>query len=157
MTSDRKKSVTEIGQITINYSNLEFTIQSLIWLLIGCDTKKGQAITTGLNFNILLKMLLALSENSKLTVNIKTSIRKTAFNIEKVCEKRNTLIHSTILLSDDGNIGAFRYTNKGPKGIKNNSKIHSFIDLENISNEIFSLSNELAKLHGQIVNSNIQL
>jgi hypothetical protein len=147
MTKISDKSLMEIGRVTVQYSRLEFMICNNIWRLLNVDDNRGRAVTSGLQFNILLTMFGGLCHSVFKSGVIIVLADKCVKLAEDVSARRNQLIHSTLLPDGQGNFGAFKYRSKGLKGVTKDFKALSDDDLKKLADDIHKAVVEFAKFH----------
>jgi hypothetical protein len=142
--SHQKEHLTAIGLITINFSMLESTIASGIWLLSGLDQKRGQIITAELSFRALVALFSSLyreqtNDSTKLE-ELDTLLRK-AMSAE---EKRNILSHSLWAIgTSDQTISRIKTTAKMSKDLKHTFEQVTVDNLIQIADEIADAAGEI--------------
>jgi hypothetical protein len=137
--------------VTVNYSTLEFILCSSIWRLLNLPDDKGRAVTSGLQINILLTMFGGLCKSVFQDMTALVFAEKCVKTIQGVSERRNQLVHSTLLGSEDGSFGAFKYRSKGLDGIKKSFNSLTEADLKKLADDIGSASSELSKFYAMFL------
>ena len=91
-----------IGQVTVNFNYLEGIIGLLIYIFSGLETQKmAQAFTSKLSFRYKLDLLEALVVERGPTPDQFRGINLLIRKADRYNSRRNELIHSTWMASDD--------------------------------------------------------
>ncbi len=140
-----KDHLTEIGDITVSFTLLEFQLQSLIGSLIYEHQRIGQIVTAELSFRNLRDLLISLyleRHGEDEDFEILQEFMKRSGKIE---EKRNQITHSIWAGGKDKNhIIRIKTTAKEKHGISFKSEQFSVNDLSDFVKVIKVLSRELS-------------
>lgn len=106
--------LTQLGRLTVNFSALEFALQSIVAVLIGGrgDHTPGWIVATNLPFNRLVQVVDALVRHGFPRREILEELELVLGQVSSAEKARNTIIHSVWLLDDgsDGGISRMKIT-----------------------------------------------
>jgi len=140
--------LTQIGDVTVSFAMLEFTIQMLTGALIAERQTIGQIITAELSFKSLRALLASLYiERYGEDADYETlkSLNKRAANLE---DKRNLITHSIWGAGDtDESVTRMKTTAKEKRGMRLQSQSMDVLALQRIAKDMKLLSGEYVQFH----------
>lgn len=85
-----------IGNICIQWSNLEYSLATTIWLLIGVKVEVGKIVTANLDIKQRATMALALAHQTNAPIYLKNAIKKVLERLrDDLISERNQAVHAT--------------------------------------------------------------
>lgn len=126
-----------IGQIAINFSDLEKEISSAVTYLLGSNREVGKIVTAELSFKGKLNLMSSLFLNC----SPEAAAAEMFHDLLKLCnraeELRNQILHSSWLSTPvKGNVRRMKYTAKMKNGLKDQDQEMSSGDLMDIADYI---------------------
>jgi hypothetical protein len=91
-----------IGQVTVQFAFLEFTVAELIWGLLGIEQKVGQAVTAGLPFRQSVALASTLAKQRVVDPVALSRLDGLLSKALAAENERNTIVHSTWFVLDEG-------------------------------------------------------
>jgi hypothetical protein len=133
-----------IGQITVNFANLEGAISFFVWELISNDQRFGQIITAELSFRNLVGLLSSIykyrANNQGQIIKLEELLNR-ALHVE---EQRNLIIHSQWAAgSKPETITRLKTTAKKSKGLTHQFEQLKIEDLDKIADIISDVDVEI--------------
>jgi hypothetical protein len=132
----------EIGDITVSFAMLEFSIKQLVWKLLNIDQRSGQIVTSGISFKTLIEMASSLYKEN-------TSVQDPSFNelireITGIEEQRNQITHSIWGAGKNAeSITRIKTTSRLKKGLNHDFQEMTVSELKKIADSIKKLSHRI--------------
>ncbi len=83
-----------MGRVIVEWSEVEYYLELIIWLLSGAEKDKGQCITSHMSFPTKHQAALALTLESDLDQNFYEELKEILKGVDAVRVKRNRITHS---------------------------------------------------------------
>ena len=140
-----------IGDVTVSYANLQWTLDILVCALLdGLTADKRGAVTANLSFSQLVTLLDALYVHHEPKKVPYSSLAHIIKRLESVAQERNRLNHSMIMHSrEDLTLVTFRKNKKG-KGFNAIESSITINDLAQLNNRIQEVGGDLIEFHKMI-------
>lgn len=141
-----------IGQITLNFSMLQWSISYFIWLLIGNNEVSveqqtlGETITAQLSFQRLLDLLSSLFRHRTTNPEVIEELDALLTRASQARDKRNLVIHSYwVAASSVETIIRCKTTAKQRQGLKHQSEQMGAEDLNDIADFIEEVAYDIQR------------
>jgi len=97
----KAEAMQAIGLVAARFSLLELTVSALIWNLIETPQRVGRLVTGRLSFSQLLTLLQVLNNETVEDEDYRGRIEKVIRRAREVNDRRNEIIHSLWVFSDE--------------------------------------------------------
>jgi len=134
-----------LGQINVNFSDVEADLSSLIWSLIGDDKEIGQIVTAQLSFHKLLDTVSSLFRHKINDKDLINELEGLLVKAKGLSDKRNTFVHSVWFAGQPNTLRRVKVGAKRKTGLRIQSEDMDADKLRQFANEIFSFILTLEK------------
>lgn len=132
-----------IGQITVNFSALEFALSFLVWAFLGIGQEKGEIITSRLSFRVLLQLASSLYRHRVSDPEGIAQFDELLARISEAGDRRNQMIHSLWMGNLDGRTLRYKATIRQREGLKRQIQGMAVKDLDEIATLIAQVTREI--------------
>jgi len=130
--------VEALGQININFTDVEADLSSMIWSLIGEDKKIGQIVTAQFfSFHQLLAALSSLFRYRFNDENLIEEMEKLLSAAQEICEERNRYVHSVWFAAHPNTLRRVKVRAKRKEGLRIQSQDMDAEELSQFGQKIF--------------------
>jgi hypothetical protein len=154
--------LTKIGDVVVSFALLELHLQTLATSLINEHQRVGQIICAELSLKNLRALISSLYLDRHGKDDHYDNVKDILSRVGGIEDIRNGIVHSIWAGSGEDHIHRIKMTAKQKNGLKFNFEKVSLDDLQNVINDINSVSIDINKLHsllldeGKIVNNPIK-
>lgn len=135
-------SLVLIGNIAAQWSNLEYRIAIVIWILLGLKEETGKIVTGGLDMLPRVNMAIKLSRHLKCPRNLIDTLVKIRMELQdSLQEERNRAMHGIQFSDSNGDLEVEVHRGKGGW----NRRPLSISSLNQTGKRLHELSNELTE------------
>ena len=138
--------IAQIGNVCVQWSNLEYVLATAIWLIIGVNEEAGKILTASLDAKNRAKMLYSLAHVYNAPVSYKNAVKRVMKALQDgLMDRRNVAVHGVHFPStQNDSVGIEMHRGKGGR---NQRTIPN--------SEFASLGNDITKVRDDFVKSHI--
>ncbi len=137
--------IAQIGNVCVQWSNLEYALANAIWMMIGVTQEPGKILTASLDAKNRAKMLYSLAHVYNVPVSYRNAIKRVVSALQDdLMNRRNIAVHGIHFPSQEPNsVGIEMHRGKGGR----NQRTIPNSEFEALGNDIVKVRDDFTRAY----------